>query len=113
MGGVASIKLVVISSKGEGELFLNSWYGNFEYESTMELVEGEVCEVVCPTCRASLRSEEEHCMFCGAPMFVLRLPQGGVIAACARKGCHNHKLKIVDISAQLAQLFDLDTRPRY
>jgi hypothetical protein len=113
MGGVPSIHLKVVAGAGEGDLHLNAWYGNFEYSSTLDIKKGEVCDVLCPECRTSLRSDDEHCVFCGAPMFSFALPKGGVIAACAREGCHNHKLKIVDLSAQLAQLFDLETRPRY
>lgn len=113
LGSAPSIKVLVITPDGEGEIHLNPWYGNFDYESSLDLKDGEVYEVQCPTCRASLRAEEDRCMFCGAPMFTLKLPRGGLVSGCCRKGCHNHKFKIVDLTAQLAQIFDLDTRPRY
>ncbi len=115
MGDAPSIKLILVSSTGvESTVHVNPWYGNFEVRSAPPLVDGEVYSVHCPDCRTLLRSkEQEKCTFCGAMMFGLELPKGGIVEACCRKGCHNHQLKIVDISSQLAKLFDLDTKPRF
>ena len=115
MGDAPSIKLILVSPTGvESTVHINSWYGNFEVNAAPPLVDGEVYSVQCPDCRTLLRSEEhEKCSFCGAMMFGLNLPKGGIVEACSRKGCHNHRLKIVDISSQLAKIFDLDTKPRF
>jgi len=115
MGNAPSIKLLLISSTGvEATVHVNPWYGNFDVDSTPLLKDGEVYEICCPTCRTLLKSEEqERCTFCGARMFGLSLPRGGIVEGCCRKGCHNHRLKVVDISSQLARLFDLDTKPKY
>ena len=113
MGGAPSIKLYASASFGSGEVHLHPAYGNFEVETAVQLKEGELYDLACPQCNQSLKCEEERCVFCGAPMFVLRLPRGGQVHACMRKGCHNHKLKVVDLTAQLAEIFELDTRPRF
>jgi hypothetical protein len=113
MGDAPSIRLFVETGDEVGEVHLHPRYGNFEVATTLGLRDGEVYDLLCPTCNVTLRSEEDRCMFCGAPMFVLHLPKGGQVQGCTRRGCHNHKLKVVDISAQLAELFELDLRPRF
>lgn len=114
MGGAPSIKVLAASDSGEeGEIYLNAWYGNFEVDSSFLMKEGEVLDIYCPTCRTDLRSMDERCSFCGARMFQIKLTKGGVVEACSRKGCHNHRLKVIDLSTQLGKLFDFDTRPRY
>jgi len=113
MGDVPSIKVLVSSDVDEGFLHLNAWYGNFEYQTPLELKDGAVYELLCPSCRSSLKSDETRCMFCGSPMFVLHLSGGGNLEGCCRKGCHNHKLKLVDLNAEFSQLFENDTRPRF
>jgi ferredoxin len=113
LGGVPAIRVVAETGQETGDVFLNAHYGNFEVETRLPVQDGEVYDMSCPTCSVSLRSDEERCIFCGAPMFVLHLPKGGQVHACARRACHNHKLKIVDVSAQLAELFELDVRPRF
>jgi len=113
MDGQPSIRLFVEAGEGHGVIHLHPRYGNFEVDSTLELKDGETYEVFCPTCKVSLKREEERCMFCGARMFTLHLPESGLVQACSRRGCHNHKLRVVDLTAQLAQLFEEDTRPRF
>jgi len=115
MGNCPSIKVYAIPEGGAegGEIFLNAWYGNFEVDSTIPMKDGDVFEIYCPECKIDLRPLDEKCSFCGARIFRLNLPRGGIVEACSRKGCHNHKLKVIDLSAQLARIFDFDTRPRY
>lgn len=112
MDGAPSIRLAVLSKDGEGLLHLSAWYGNFDYGTDIVIEDNVVYELLCPDCRVSTRSEDK-CMFCGAPMFQLNLPNGGLVQGCSRKGCHNHKLKFVDLNTQLAQLFEVETRPRF
>ncbi len=113
MGDSPSIRVAVVSAAGKGELHLHPYYGNHEVHSSVELKDGELYDMSCPTCQVSLRSEEDRCVFCAAPMFVLKLPKGGLVHGCSRRGCHNHKLKLVDVTAQLAEMFELEVRPRY
>ena len=113
MNGAPAIRVRVNSGVESGVLHLNPWYGNFESQCTFELEEGAVYEFVCPDCAIGLRSEEDRCMFCGAVMFALHLPGGGLVQACSRKGCHNHKLRVVDLSAQIAALYVDDLKPRF
>jgi len=114
MGGAPSIKVIFVSDSGEeGVAYLNPWYGNFEVDSSFPMKEGEVVELFCPSCRADMRRPDDRCTFCGARMFQIKLPKGGMVEGCSRKGCHNHRLKVVDLSSQLGKIFDFDTRPRY
>jgi hypothetical protein len=113
LGDAPSIKLLAETGDAAGAVYLNAHYGNFEIETDLPVHDGEVYDMRCPTCDVSLRADEERCIFCGAPMFVMNLPNGGQVCSCARRACHNHKLQIVDVSAQLAELFELDLRPRF
>lgn len=113
MDGLSSIRVIATGGGNVCEIHLHPCYGNFEVDSPVPLKEGEVYELSCPVCRVSLASQDEKCVFCGATMFALNLPKGGLVLGCSRKGCHNHKLKVVDLDGQLAELFELDTRPRY
>ena len=113
MDGEPSIRLLIQNGGESGVIHLHPRYGNFEVECSFELKDGEVYDLLCPTCTKSVRGEEERCIFCGAPMFVLTLPRSGQVQGCTRRGCHNHKLKVIDLNAQLAELFELDTRPRF
>lgn len=113
MDGLATIKLHVSAGGCQGDAHLHPCYGNHQVHTHIEVSDGEVYDISCPVCRQSLLHEEERCMFCAAPMFSMHMPNGGLVQACSRRGCHNHKLKVVDLSAQLAELFELDMRPRF
>lgn len=54
---------------------------------------------------------QTQCSVCKIPMFSIRLPDGGEVAACPKIGCHNHQLVIVDQNAQLGRMYDDETKP--
>jgi hypothetical protein len=85
--------------------YLDPVFGSFDNRCDIEIPEGQLVELRCLACGESLRSEEGACPICAADMFVLHLPNGGIVEGCLRKGCFGHKLRIVDLDAQILRLF--------
>ena len=107
--GEQAVKVKAIASGHSGMLYLNPFYGKFEYESEIPLNEGEIIEIFCPECDVSL-AIEEMCRLCDIEMFAVHLPDGGQVEACPKIGCHNHSLKIVDLDEQLARMYVDETK---
>lgn len=93
-----------------GLIHLNPFYGIFDYQSELILRSGDVVELVCPHCGASLMTREP-CPICKAHLFSIQLPQGGEIQACPMVGCHNHKLILVDLDALFVRYYRGESRP--
>ena len=90
-------------------LYLNPFYGKFEYESDMPMKKGDVIEVFCPECNVSLTIDEQ-CNLCSIPMFAICLPDGGQVEACPTIGCHRHALRIVDMDEQIDRMYVGETK---
>jgi len=94
-----------------GRIHFNPYYGVFEYETDLVFDNGDVVDLYCPECGASL-SVPEHCSMCRVPMFAIQLPDGGEVRACPKVGCRNHHLTIVDLDAQFAEYYEEERRPK-
>jgi hypothetical protein len=104
INGYPSIKVVLQYGDVRGHVHLDPVYGSFHNIFEVDIPEGVVVEMYCPTCQAALKLDEHHCDFCHSPMFALFLPNGGLLEGCLKSGCHRHKLKLVDIDAQMSRL---------
>ena len=91
-----------------GNIHLDPVYGSFHNLFDVDIPEGVVVEMFCPTCGVSLRVEHEKCDFCFSPMFALYLPNGGILEGCLKSGCHEHKLVLVDVHEQLGMIHGHD-----
>ena len=108
--GQLAIALTVRNRGRMGTIFLNPFYGRFEFECDIPLERGEIVELFCPECETALKVSDP-CRMCNIPMFAIHLPDGGQVEACPKVGCHNHSLKIVDLDAQLERMYvDEETR---
>jgi predicted RNA-binding Zn-ribbon protein involved in translation (DUF1610 family) len=108
-GGQPAISATVRVRGREGTIFLNPFYGRFEYRCDLELTEGDVVALSCPECGAPL-TIDTTCRLCNIPMFAVHLPDGGQVEACPKVGCHNHSLKIIDLDAQLERMYVDETK---
>jgi len=113
MEGEPAIKVTVRGPQTSGILHFHPAYGNHEVDTELNLREGEAYEVLCSHCGVSLVQRDERCVFCSASLFVIHLPKGGLVKSCTRKGCHHHRLELVDLESQLASLFSDELKPRY
>ncbi len=104
--GQPSIHLVFRYPGGEGRIHIDPSYGRYDNVIEGPLADGVVVELFCPRCGVSLQSSTDRCGVCSAPMFVLRLPHGGFVEGCERKGCFHHRLRLVSGEEAMQRLFD-------
>ncbi len=112
--GYPSIKTKVTIGAKEGIIYLDPVYGSFDnIEEGISIPNGGVVELFCPECGVNLTDPDESCQLCASPMFIFHLPKGGIVEGCLKKGCHYHKMKIVDAEQQISRLFENDTLESY
>jgi len=102
--GLPSICVRYLVDGRSGLAHLDPLYGRFDNMHDWEPPAGTVVEFSCPTCNVSLRSRDESCRICSAPMFTIVLTSGQV-EGCLRQGCHYHSMTIVDHDALMQRLF--------
>ena len=106
-----SIKVAARIKGRKGTIFLSAFFGDFTFQTSLELNKGDVVELFCAECGQSL-SIDEVCRACGATMFAVNLPDGGRVEACPRVGCHNHKLTLVDLDTQFLRFYSNEIMPK-
>jgi hypothetical protein len=107
--GEKAVVLQIRLGGRHGTIYLNPFYGRFQYECDIPLGKGDVVELFCPECEVSL-SIDTICKLCNINMVGIHLPDGGQVEVCPTIGCHNHALKIVDLDAQLARMYVDETK---
>jgi hypothetical protein len=108
INGFPSIKVVIQYGSLRGDIHLDPVYGSFHNLFDVDIPEGVVVEMFCPTCGVSLKVENERCDYCFSPEFALYLPNGGILVGCLKCGCHQHKLTLVDVHEQLGMVHGQD-----
>ena len=99
-----SIKLNVKSGDNKGKLYLCSIYGYYDKQSVINLVKGEITELLCPNCNNNLKIKT-ICNICGAPVIDLNLETGGKVHICSRVDCKKHNVLFEDIYDTLTKYF--------
>ncbi|KAA0248927.1 MAG: hypothetical protein EDX89_24400 [Acidobacteria bacterium] len=74
-----------------GEVSLSALFGDRRVEADLALEDGDVVDLACPKCEASLMLPLV-CKLCGAPMASLDVEKGGYLEFCSRRGCKAHAL---------------------
>ena len=108
-----SIKVMVTHGIQRGAMNLDPLYGGYKNISEIDIPDDEVVEFYCPHCGVSLVHDDETCHVCSSPMFTLHLPHGGLIEGCLRRGCFEHRLKIVDLGAQFLRIYQQGSLDAY
>lgn len=112
--GFPSIKLKVKYKNKEGFIYLDPIYGSYDnVEEGLSIPKNGVAEFFCPECGISLTDPMDTCQLCSSPMFILELPNGGIVEGCLKKGCVYHKMKIVDAEQLIARSFENSTLESY
>lgn len=105
INGYPSIKVLIQYGGIKGMIHLDPVYGSFHNILDVDIPEGVVVEMFCPTCNVSMKVNDGRvCDWCFSPLFCLYLPKGGVLEGCLKSGCHQHKLKLVDVDEQLGMV---------
>ena len=71
------------------EVSLSAVFGDDRAEADPALQEGDVVDLGCPRCEASLMLPLA-CKLCGAAMASLNIAKGGTLEFCTRRGCKAH-----------------------
>ncbi len=101
ISGYPSIKLILQHDELRETIHLDPVYGSFTNIFEVEIPQGAIIDLFCPVCEVNLRIDEKRsCEQCGAPLFQFTLPHGGMVEACLRIGCHQHRLQLVDFDSQ-------------
>ncbi len=111
-------------------IYFSAYFGDFNFESTIEITEGTQTEFYCPFCLKPLMKEKE-CDLCNAPMVSLQLemggmlqlcleafernikkeltdtPSSGMLQFCSRRACERHQMEFEDQSAELKEFYKL------
>ncbi|HQR29171.1 MAG TPA: hypothetical protein PLL32_02100 [Anaeromyxobacteraceae bacterium] len=93
----------------QGEFSLSAVFGEDSAEAGLALEAGDVVDLSCPRCEASLMLPLA-CKICGAAMASLNLAQGGALEFCTRRGCKAHALggagNIDDMMSLMNRMFE-------
>ncbi|MBM3286674.1 MAG: hypothetical protein FJY88_04905 [Candidatus Eisenbacteria bacterium] len=100
-----------VAGKG-GIIHLDPLYGRFDNLGEGEIPAGAMVEFSCPSCSVSLRAPEGTCETCAGNLFAIHLP-GGIVEGCLRRGCHYHRMTIVDDGSLMDRLFSEHGRDSY
>jgi len=110
IGGMKAIKAKIKFDGKEGIIYLDPEFGRYYHVSDIDIPEGTKVEFSCPECGVSLIDEEDLCKTCGSPMLSLEIPKEGVVAACTKKGCFDHALRIESFDDMMIEVDDLFVR---
>ena len=93
----------------QGALTKSAVFGDPAVEGDLGLEAGDVVDLSCPRCEASLMLPLA-CRTCGAAMASLDLARGGHIEFCSRLGCRAHAFggagNIDDMMSLMHRMFD-------
>ena len=104
INGLNSIMVDLKYKDQKGKIYLDPEYGSFDHKSEVDVPDGEVVEFFCPHCGVSLTEEGEKCSNCSSPVFHIDLPEQGTVIGCLKKGCFDHKLKVVSFDSMHLEL---------
>ena len=105
LNGKPSIKLIIKFKDQEGILHLCSRYGCHDHRSEVEVPEGEIAELFCPHCKASLNTAVP-CEACGAPMVTFGIKSGGRVSFCSRHGCNKHYVSFQNLETAIRKFHE-------
>ncbi len=108
INGYPSVKVVLQYGSIRGNVHLDPIYGSFHNVFDVDIPEGVVVDMFCPTCDVPLGVPHHSCDYCFSPVFELYLPNGGILEGCLKVGCHQHKLRLVDVDEQLGMIHGQD-----
>lgn len=100
-----SIKLHIEMNDQHGVIHLCSSYGCYDKTSNIELVDGEVAKLICPSCKTDLATSHV-CEVCKAPLVEFNLEKGGKVHVCSRIGCKKHYVTFEDIYSTLSSFYE-------
>ncbi len=109
ISGYPSIKVALQYGNSKGLVHLDPVYGSFHNIFDVDMPNGVVVKMFCPICDVNMQVQDGRvCDWCFSPLFALYLPNHGLLEGCLKVGCHQHKLKLVDVDEQLGMVHGRD-----
>jgi len=106
-----SIKVFIKHNGTTGFVHLSSLYGSYNKYSEIEVLEGEIVQILCPHCETSMESSRK-CYECEAPMVTFESILGGYIRICSRWGCKKHLAEFENLETELRAFHEKYTHSR-
>lgn len=94
--GLPAVRVKVRAAGEEGFLYVDPLYGRHRDQTTLPIAAGQVRQVSCPECAASLIQQDVICPLCGAPAYWFEVPTLGKWEACSRQGCDWQRWEAMD-----------------
>ena len=94
INGMKSIKVKAKFGNNEGIIYLDPEFGSYKHVTDLDIPDGTIVEFSCPECGVNLVDPADLCKTCSSPMLSLTIPKEGVVAACTKKSCFDHALRI-------------------
>ncbi|MBN2279891.1 MAG: hypothetical protein JXQ65_04875 [Candidatus Marinimicrobia bacterium] len=110
IGGMKAIKAKIKFNDQEGIIYLDPEFGSYNHITDLNIPEGQQVDFFCPECGVSLVDKDDLCKTCGSPMLSFEIPKEGVVAACTKKGCFDHALRIESFDEMQIEVDDLFIR---
>ncbi|MCD4828501.1 MAG: hypothetical protein K8R90_03605 [Candidatus Cloacimonetes bacterium] len=99
------VKLQISVEAGQGEIWLSSIYGSYNYEATVNVRDEEIAQFFCPHCKQQLLATK-NCYACNAPLVPVHLLEGGKVSICSRAGCEKHSIEFEDLNVALHHFYE-------
>ncbi|HUU77319.1 MAG TPA: hypothetical protein VMX55_03175 [candidate division Zixibacteria bacterium] len=94
---IPSIRMNISLEGNNGTINLSSFYGSYQYESSLMIKNGTEYTFSCPFCNENITSDS-ICDECSSQMIPLHIRDGGKVRFCSRAGCKNHNVQFEDLS---------------
>jgi hypothetical protein len=108
-GNKVPMDVFVPDTHADGRIVLSAVFGDCAVESDVDIPEGAIAHLRCPSCDASIMIALA-CKLCGAPMASLNLTSGGFLEFCSRRGCKGRALggvgDIDELMGLMNRMFD-------
>ena len=85
--GLPAARVKIRATGEEGFLYIDPLYGRHRDQTSWPIAAGQLRQVQCPECAASLIEPDVTCPLCGGPAYWMEVPALGKWEACTRQGC--------------------------
>ncbi|NHK31446.1 MAG: hypothetical protein FK730_08850 [Asgard group archaeon] len=94
--GKPSVELEISDNGNKGTIWLSSYYGSYNVDSDIEIVQDQEYKFSCPHCKNQITSDIK-CEDCSSKMVPLNIEGVGIVKICSKSGCKHHTIEVEDL----------------